>query len=48
MKRKDMWPKAGKKNKDKVIPQDTRETEELTIEVDTYMGPGKVLLYECD
>ena len=48
MKCKDMWPKAGQKKKDKVIPQDARETEELSIEVDTYMGPGKVFLHECD
>ena len=43
-----MWPKTGLKNRDKVIPQDARETEELSIEVDTYMGPGKVFLHECD
>ena len=40
--------KLERKNKDKAIPQDARETEELSIEVDTYMDPGKVLLYECD
>ena len=42
-----MWPKAGQKKKDKVIPQDARETEELAIEVDTYMGPGKSYAYDC-
>ena len=46
-----MWPKTTEKKsflKDKVILQQARETEELQIEVDTYMGKGRVLLYECN
>ena len=40
MKRKIKWTRAGKKEKDKVIPEDARETEELVLDVESYMGPG--------
>ena len=43
-----MWPRNGKKDKDKGIPQYARETEELVLNVDSYTGPGKVLLYKYD
>ena len=45
---KNRWPRASEKENDKVISEDARELEELVLDVDSYMGPGKVLLYESD
>ena len=44
MKRKIKWTRASKKEKDKVIPEDARETEELVLDVESYMGPENNLL----
>ena len=46
IKRKIEWTWADTKEKNSVISEDIRETEELVLDVESYVGPGKILLYE--